>query len=326
MKKIKIVHIPAKSTDFITFMSQLTEMLISNGYDSVSYNHFPHSFRALLGRTMSFTHFRNIECKSAPAYLVPMCGVGLITGSMPWGLFSEIVPFLWDCWPQNQKKLIKAIDLLKCKLVFVTSSQVQKIFQKECPNTQIVFIPEGIDTKIYNKGDILINRPLDIIEIGRHHHKYHDLILKMEHERKLKAIYNTYDSNGKRIKTMASTIRDLANLITTAKVAVSFPHCDTAPNYAGNIETLTQRYWESMLSRNIIIGRAPKELIDLIGYDPVINVDWNSPESQLLNILAHIGDYQSLVDKNYEAAQKFGGWEKRMDLITESLEKMGFVR
>ena len=29
---------------------------------------------------------------------------------------------------------------------------------------------------------------------------------------------------------------------------VCFPQCDTNPMKAGNLETLTQRYWEAMLS------------------------------------------------------------------------------
>ena len=55
------------------------------------------------------------------------------------------------------------------------------------------------------------------------------------------------------------------------KIVVSFPQNITNPKKAGDIETLTQRYWESMLSRNIIVGQAPEELIELIGYNPVIN-------------------------------------------------------
>ena len=45
------------------------------------------------------------------------------------------------------------------------------------------------------------------------------------------------------------------------------------PELAGDIETLTQRYWECMLSRIVMLGHAPQELIDLIGYNPVIEID-----------------------------------------------------
>ena len=57
---------------------------------------------------------------------------------------------------------------------------------------------------------------------------------------------------------------------------------------AGKIETLTQRYWECMLSRCLIVGRAPFELINLIGYNPVIEVEWGNESEQLLRILNNI--------------------------------------
>ena len=81
-----------------------------------------------------------------------------------------------------------------------------------------------------------------------------------------------------------------------------------------------------MLSRNLIIGRAPQELIDLIGYNPVINVDWSNPEQQLLHVLERINDYQSFVDKNYETALKYAGWDKRLPIIEEALKVHGYVK
>ena len=46
----------------------------------------------------------------------------------------------------------------------------------------------------------------------------------------------------------------------------------TQPEVAGDIETLTQRYWECMFSRMVMVGHAPQELIDFIGYNPVIEL------------------------------------------------------
>ena len=74
-----------------------------------------------------------------------------------------------------------------------------------------------------------------------------------------------------------------------------------------------------MLSRTLILGRAPQELIDLIGYNPVIDVDWNKPEKQLENVLCCIESYQELVDKNYITAQKIAFWDNRLQLIMEKL-------
>ena len=53
---------------------------------------------------------------------------------------------------------------------------------------------------------------------------------------------------------------------------------------AGDIETLTQRYWENMLSRIIMVGHAPKELVDLIGYNPIIEIDKENDKEQIIDI------------------------------------------
>ena len=96
------------------------------------------------------------------------------------------------------------------------------------------------------------------------------------------------------------------------------------PDETGGIETLTQRYWEAMLTRSIIVGRAPEELIDLIGYNPVIDLDRQNPIEQIENILLHIEDFQPLVDKNRETALQMGDWKKRMREVAEWLTSCGY--
>lgn len=100
-------------------------------------------------------------------------------------------------------------------------------------------------------------------------------------------------------------------------MVISFPQIDTHPQKVGDIETLTQRYWETMLSRNLIVGRAPNELIQLIGYNPVVDVDWINPKKQLSDILSNIESYQALVERNYQTAKVMASWDNRAkDVIT----------
>jgi len=106
---------------------------------------------------------------------------------------------------------------------------------------------------------------------------------------------------------------------------ICFPQCDTNPFRGGNVETLTQRYWEAMLSGCLMVGRAPKELIDLVGYNPIIDVDWEDPENQLLDILNNVTSYQDLVDKNYSTAISRGPWDSRMNLMKNFLSERGYL-
>ena len=116
----------------------------------------------------------------------------------------------------------------------------------------------------------------------------------------------------------------LHELMGDAKITIALPRSVTQPEVAGDIETLTQRYWENMLSRMVMIGHAPKELVELIGYNPVIELDRVHSNKQILDIIANIDDFQSLVDKNRETALRFGDWTLRMEKVMKFLQECGY--
>jgi hypothetical protein len=67
------------------------------------------------------------------------------------------------------------------------------------------------------------------------------------------------------------------------------------------------------------------ELIEIIGYNPVIDVNWNNVEKQIIDILNHIDNYQEFVDKNYQTALKYASWDNRVDNIKEILIGEGYA-
>ena len=110
-----------------------------------------------------------------------------------------------------------------------------------------------------------------------------------------------------------------------ARIAIALPRSMTQPEVAGDIETLTQRYWECMLSRMVMLGHAPQELVDFIGYNPVIELCEDTPAEKLItDVLSHISDYQPLVDRNRETALRIGTWRVRMKMVMEWLESVGY--
>lgn len=68
-----------------------------------------------------------------------------------------------------------------------------------------------------------------------------------------------------------------------------------------------------------MLGHAPQELINLIGYNPVIECEINNIQNQVLHILSNIDSYQKIVNDNYEAAMSFGSWQSRLSTIYEKL-------
>lgn len=234
-----------------------------------------------------------------------------------WGY--DIVPILWDCWPGSYQKLLQSIDLFDIKTVFVTSS---KVADKINSNTKVkaYWLYEGIRQSKYCKGEILKNRPFDIIELGRRNLSYHTHLESLvKHGVRLTSSSVRADGRLNENNLLYNSEKEMAENISLHKIMVCFPQSVTNPKCVGDIETLTQRYWEAMLSRCLILGHAPNELISVMGYNPCIEVDSLCPEEQVMNILNNIDSFQQLVDENYRTSIKLSSWESRINKIKQVL-------
>lgn len=241
-------------------------------------------------------------------------GYSICFDTFPDSLFYEVIPVIWDCWPAKVEIVAEFFRKNKTQTAIFTSSQTADIFRNMFPQMNILHITEGVNINVYKKGKILKERGIDILEIGRKQICFFKQSLPPN-------INHLKTGNFARVFKSDEEFREaLAN----TKITMSVPRCDVDKELAGNIETLTQRYWECMLSRVIMIGRAPKELIDLIGYNPVIDWDGNDATSIALHILNNLDDYQELVDKNRETAIKMADWSIRMEYIKRELELLGY--
>lgn len=223
----------------------------------------------------------------------------------------EIIPIIWDCWPAQVKKVAKFMCKYNVKTAIFTSSQMADKFRNLFPQMNVLTITEGVDMALYSKGKVLAERSIDILEVGRGWTNFFNTSLP-------KGIRHIKTGNFSRV---FKTDEEFRQALADTKITINVPRCDVDKENAGDIETLTQRYWECMLSRVIMVGRAPKELTELIGYNPVI--DWNGKDATPLvtEILSDIDRYQELVDKNYTTALRMSSWDIRvkqiMDYLTE---------
>ena len=96
-----------------------------------------------------------------------------------------------------------------------------------------------------------------------------------------------------------------------SKISICVPSSITHPDRSGNIETMTVRYLQSMVSKCLILGRAPKEMITLFGYNPVIEIDSEDPEGQIISIINNYSNYFGLIEKNYQTVLEKHTWNKR---------------
>ena len=224
-------------------------------------------------------------------------------------LFYEIIPVIWDCWPSFWETIEKFFRKHNVKTAFFTSSQTADHFKSVFPTCNIFHMPEGIDTQIYKPGKPLRERSIDYLEYGR----CSCIVDSAKLDDSINVVSSRNELNG------LATREDLVNALADSKITIAMTRLDNQPEIAKGIDTLTQRYWECMLSGVILLGRAPLELIDFIGYDPTVKIDLNNVDFQILEILNHIEDYQDLVDRNRTVALQKGDWSDRIKTIMQQL-------
>lgn len=242
--------------------------------------------------------------------------------SLPFDTFPdyasyEVVPMFWDCWPCYFDKTCDWFIRHQVKTAIFSSRQMAEQMQKVLSNINIIWCAEAVDASAYDKGKQLKDREIDLLEFGR----ANDRIVDAEKLEQVKIGDNSLNhvctkQHGKFIYTNEQLYQAMGN----AKVTIALPRSMTQPEIAGDIETLTQRYWECMFSRMVMVGHAPKEIIDFIGYNPVIELREDvSADDLIRDVLEHIEDYQGLVDRNLETAQRLGSWNVRIKWLMRQL-------
>jgi hypothetical protein len=210
--------------------------------------------------------------------------------------------------------MCKWLEKHDVKTAIFTSAQTAERMRERFPQMIIMWCAEAVDSTLYTEGKSLAERGIDLMEFGRSNER----VFNVKLPEMIKHVSTMQDSK------FLYTNEQLYRAMGDAKVTITLPRSMTQPEIAGDIETLTQRYWECMLSRMVMLGHAPKELVDLIGYNPVVELDVEHTAEQVQEILAHIEDYQPLVDKNRETALKMGDWTVRMREVMKWLKDCGY--
>ncbi len=328
--KVHIKNRVRREDEFQFFMHDFVDACIANDFSSVSdfFPSYKYHIRSLLRRGELLLYNRFPPKKPQKKALIVTANGGTIAENyFPYYFNYELIPMLWDVWPSTWLQMQHDFQRFKVRTVLVTVREVAEMINSEMNGIKALWVPEGIKTSLYHKGEELQSRPYDILELGRQMKPYHQMLERLNKEGKLEGWTTSFITRDGRVQKERLTFPDNETLyrqLPKYKLMVCFPQCDTNPFRAGHIETLTQRYWEAMLSGCLIIGRAPQELIDLIGYNPVVNVNWDNPEDQLIDIIVNISKYQELVDTNLEAAQLNAPWEKRLNSINEFLVLNGY--
>lgn len=309
MKTVKAVA-PYIHPEFLNFKTAPYEAWLKLG-GRIAKSHYP--IRKLHGLAFRY-ELPTLRKSSKEARLRFVSGYSVRLDTFPDYAFYEIIPIIWDCWPPLVENVAEFFRRHRVKTAFFTSSQTADTFRKLFPNIKIFVITEGVNLHFYSRGKQLDMRSIDILEVGRKNGNFFKTPFQQNY-------YHIKTGNFTRAYKSDDEFR---SALADTKVTINVPRCDVDKKTAGDIETLTQRYWECMLSRVVMVGRAPKELTDLIGYNPVIDWDGFDATPTVSEILSNISVFQPLVDKNYDAAKKMASWDIRIKQIMDILIKEGY--
>jgi hypothetical protein len=110
-----------------------------------------------------------------------------------------------------------------------------------------------------------------------------------------------------------------------AKLSILFPSSLTHPSRSGDVETVTHKYFESIASGCIPVGRCPAELEELFGYDPVVRLDDADPVGHIRALLDDLGAHRGLVDRNHARLLEVGTWDARARELLATLQARGYT-
>jgi hypothetical protein len=267
------------------------------------------SGRQLWGRAgVRFGVLRTLVRAGGPL-IIPFMGIH-DRDVFPYCYWTELVPVLFDCWPHYFKWWESFFSRYRTRLAFFTARQSTEYFANVLKDTTCVWLPEATDPRLYDRGDLLASREIDVLEIGRKHSEFHDKIRPALEEAGYCHVYSAGPH-----QLVFPNRSALSRGLCTAKISICIPASITHPERSGWVNTTTHRYFESMAARCILLGVCPPELADLFGYNPVIEIDRGHETEQIFAILKNPGAYQNLVDRNYETLLERGTWQSRADDI-----------
>lgn len=222
--------------------------------------------------------------------------------------------YMFDAWPETMEEIRHFVDCFHLQHAFVTSSQAAERLQGMTRKKVFHWVPEGVDPKLYRQYAVP-DRDIDVLALGRKFDAYHERIVSKLEKDKVTYLYE-------RIKgeIVFPTREGFIDGLARSKISICFPCSLTHPKRSGDIETMTNRYLQSMASKCLVVGRAPAEMVRLFGYNPVVEADMNNAVEQLYDILAHFQDFSDLIEKNYRVVLEDHTWKERWRKIIDIIK------
>jgi hypothetical protein len=221
--------------------------------------------------------------------------------------------YLFDAWPARHGAVRSFVERWGIQYVFISSSQAAERLSTLSDRCTFIWIPEGVDPAAYQQSSFL-EKDIDVLQLGRKFDMHHAVI-----EPALEKAGKTYLYEKQKGGIIFPTRNEFVRGLARSKVSICFPSSMTHPDRAGDIETMTTRYLQSMISKCLVVGHAPAEMVELFGYNPVIETDMADPVGQILEILRDYESYLPLIEKNFTVVRSDHTWARRWKRMAEVL-------
>ena len=225
--------------------------------------------------------------------------------------------YQFDSWTHDNIINENAFRSFRINLAFLSIRKASDYFNSlNIPDFKAYWIPEAINSQSYHFFDYA-SKTIDILQYGRRWEWLHE---KIAPQCGANRIHYLYPPGNGILKHQFENHQELKNGLARAKIAVCVPKTITHPE-TYDLPTVTTRYFECMASKCLILGHAPRDLVTLYGYNPVVEVDESDPLGQIRSLLDRFTDYVPLIERNYDVTREKHQWKNRMmeikDIMTE---------
>ncbi len=213
--------------------------------------------------------------------------------------------YVFDAWPSRHSDIRAFVESWGIQYAFVSSSQAVARLAELCDRCTFIWVPEGVDPAQYRELP-LSEKDIDVLQLGRKYDAHHALIVPA-----LESAGKTYLYERPKGAIIFPRREEFVAGLARSRISICVPSSITHPERAGDIETMTVRYLQSMVSKCVVLGHAPSEMVELFGYNPVVEIDTLNPTGQVLHILRHYENYLPLVERNFDVVTREHTWRDR---------------
>lgn len=305
-----------KGSEFSEFVVQDFENgLLRNGFHKEKPPVFPQIWDSLgrIAGKISYSPPRKDD-DSGSRLLVGMMGLAE-RQLYPYVLSKQVVPFIWDCWPNRQRQWLNFFRRHHFPVIAFTTQEAAVFWGPKLPETKVVWLPEAIDVNVFVAGPSLREREATLLEIGRRHERAHDVA-----KRVLEDLGGGHTYRASSVSEFLPTRYDLISALHNSRALLCYPGSMSDPlGRTGTWESMTHRYLEAAATKTVILGHTPAEMIELFGFDPGLSVAERDLPEALTALHSSCDQFQPLVDRAYNRLLEVATWDVRSNQLKELL-------